>query len=265
MIDIAVIQMTSALDPEINLGKIRSFLKDIVDQGIRYVFLPECFYSMSDGSAPTPYLVKEGNEHFAKISALAREFGVYLLGGSVAYDKEGIVVNRALNFDPEGKLIGFYDKMHLFSCDIKRGEVRKKIDEGDIYTPGNELKVIQAGELKIGLGICFDLRFSKVMQAYVEQGCDIVTFSSAFTVPTGRAHWHILNRARAIEGQCFVIAPAQWGKHNDRIITYGHSLAIDPWGTVLVDGEEGEKFVTAQIDLAKIQEVRDSVHMESKL
>ncbi len=117
----------------------------------------------------------------------------------------------------------------------------------------------QPGALKLGLAICVDLRYPMIFQDYVKQGVNIISVSSAFTKPTGKAHWHTLVRARAIECQCFLVAPAQWGDHNDKISTYGHSLIVDPWGDILADAKEGEKLITAELNLDKIEEVRDAV------
>ncbi|MBT3585446.1 MAG: carbon-nitrogen hydrolase family protein [Halobacteriovoraceae bacterium] len=258
---IGIFQLTSALDYKQNLEKISACLVEANAQSVEALFLPECFYSMSDGSEPTPFLIHDDNEHYKNIQTLAKESGIYLLGGSAATSKNKSIVNRAYNFDPSGKDLGFYDKRHLFSCDITKDGVQKKINEGDIYSPGAQSKIIEAGPLKIGLGICVDLRFSELAHDYRMKGANLLTFSSAFTVPTGKAHWHTLLRARAIENQLFVVAPAQYGRHNAKISTYGHSLIIDPWGEVLADAGEGEKLITAEIDLTQLDRVRSSVIM----
>lgn len=258
---IGVIQLCSVLDYKTNLEKIREFLKEAIGQKVSHIFLPEVFYSMSDGTKPTPYLVQKDNEHFKNIASLATEFGVYLLAGSAATKNKDSqkVLNRAYNFSPEGEDLGFYDKMNLFSCELIKDGKKKIIDEGEIYSKGNSPKMIKAGALKIGLSICFDLRFPEIYKNYALLGANLMTIPAAFTEPTGKAHWHTLIRARAIECQCFVVAPAQWGKHNDRISTYGHSLIVDPWGEVLADAGKGEKLITAEINLDRIDEVRKSV------
>jgi len=256
---IAALQLCSQLDPQENLIKISELLAQAQALQVTHVFLPECFYSMSDGTMPSPFLIDGENEHYHAIKNLAREFKVYLLGGSAATLHEGLVVNRNFNFSPTGVDLGFYDKMHLFSCEIEKAGNKKIINEADIYTPGIAPKMITSEEFKIGMSICFDLRYPNIYRDYVLQGANLLSVSSAFTVPTGQAHWHTLLRARAIENQCFVVAAAQWGRHNDKIQTYGHSLIIDPWGTVLADGGAGEKLITAEIDLEQIQKIRKSV------
>lgn len=254
---IAVIQLTSVLDYRTNLETIREFLKEAKAQGAVAAFLPEVFYSMSDGLTSTPYLVEEGNEHFEQIRKLATDFQMALIGGSAATNLNGKVVNRAYNFDKFGNDLGHYDKINLFACDLPD----KKLSEAKTYTPGKDYKMVEIEGHKVGLGICFDMRFSEMAHHYRINGAQILTFPAAFTVPTGKAHWHTLLRARAIENQCFVVAAAQWGKHNERMETYGHSLIVDPWGDVLVDLKEGQGVGVAELDFSKIELIRKSVIM----
>ncbi|OUR96175.1 hypothetical protein A9Q84_07385 [Halobacteriovorax marinus] len=258
---VAIVQITSVLDYKKNLKKLENLLNEIKGQSVQAVFLPECFYSMSNGKGATPHLVAEGNEHYKNIQALARKFDVALIGGTAATMSDGAVVNRAYNFDSSGVDLGFYDKVHLFSCDITKNGKRKKINEGDVYTSGKLDKLLEFQKIKIGLGVCVDLRFSEMALRYRNMGAQVLTYSSAFTVPTGKAHWHTLVIARAIESQCFVIASAQWGENNEIIQTFGHSLIVDPWGEILVDLKEGEGISVCDIDLTLIQEVRSQVIM----
>lgn len=258
---VGIVQLCSKLDYKENLEKIRNLL-EVFSLNLDAIFLPECFYSMSDGTKPTPYLVEGENEHFQNIQRLAKDFNAYLLGGSAAtLNENGQVVNRVYNFDPVGKLIGTYDKIHLFSCDIFKNGIRKKIDEGDIYTSGNTPSITDLGRWKMGNSVCFDLRFPSMYQDYLMQGCNLFSASAAFTVPTGKAHWHTLVRARAIETQSFFIAAAQVGHNNDRIQTYGHSLIVNPWGEVLADAKEEETLISAILNFNQIQEVRQSVKL----
>lgn len=254
---IAVLQLTSVLDYKINLAVIRRLLKEAREQGAEAAFLPEVFYSMGDGNTVTPYLVEEKNEHYNQIRTLAMEFEMALIGGSAAALCNGKVVNRAYNFDKTGKDLGHYDKINLFACDLPN----KKISEAKNYNAGADYKMIELNGLKIGLGICFDVRFSEMGLHYRLKGAEILTYPAAFTVPTGKAHWHTLLRARAIENQCYVIAAAQWGHHNDKMETYGHSLVVDPWGDVILDLGEGEKVGVVDLDFLKVGLIRQSVLM----
>lgn len=254
---IAVLQLTSVLDYKANLEVIRSQLTEAKSQGAEAFFMPEVFYSMSNGVTPTPYLVEEGNEHYKEIQKLSTDFGMAQIGGSAATLLNGKVVNRAYNFDENGKDLGHYDKINLFACDLPN----KKISEAANYTAGSEYKMVEVNSVKIGLGICFDMRFSELGLHYRMNGANILTYPAAFTVPTGKAHWHTLLRARAIENQCYVVAAAQWGHHNEKIQTYGHSVVIDPWGDIVMDLEEGVKVGVVELDFPKIDLIRKSVLM----
>jgi predicted amidohydrolase len=257
---IGLIQLTSVLDYRENLKKIRSFFSKANAEGVEALFLPECFYSMSDGTRPSPFLIEEKNEHYQNIKSLALESKIYLLGGSAATEnpKGEKVLNRCYNFSPNGEDLGHYDKNHLFSCDLSQHQSKKVINEADIYAEGEGLKLIEIKKMRLGLSICFDLRFPEVAREYSGPNfrANTLSYSSAFTIPTGKAHWHTLLRARAIENQCFVVAAAQWGTHNERIQTFGHSLIIDPWGEVLADAGEGEKLIFADFDFTRQEEIR---------
>jgi len=255
---IGLIQLTSVLDFQINLEKISDFLGQAKNQKIETVFLPECFYSISDGTCPTPFLVDpvKKNEHYLNIQALAKDFGLNIVGGSAATLLNNQVINRCYNFDSNGNELAHYDKIHLFKVNLSNHESRKVIDESQIYTPGSSSQILELGEFKIGLSICFDLRFPKMYRDYFHTGCQVLTGSAAFTVPTGMAHWHVLNRARAIENQSYMISAAQWGVHNEKIQTFGHSLVIGPWGEIIADGGEGEKLLVSEISLDAVKQVR---------
>jgi deaminated glutathione amidase len=258
---VGVIQLQSVLDPAVNLQKISTFLSEAQQQGAQAVFLPEVFYSMSDGTKPTPYLVQEKNEHYEAIRQLAVQHQICLLGGSAATLVEGKVMNRCYNFNAQGEEIALYDKMNLFSCDLSKHPSNTVIDEGTVYTAGNKPHLFSFGEFTLGLAICFDLRFPELFRWYSSQGANVLSISSAFTVPTGKAHWHTLLRARAIENQCYVIASAQWGQHNERLSTFGHSLIVDPWGEVMADAQEGEKIIFASLDMEKLKTIRSRLNV----
>lgn len=258
---IGVIQLRSVLDPAINLNSIRTFLKLAKDEKVSAVFLPEAFYSMSDGTKATPYLVEGKNEHYEAIRALAVDSGLFILGGSAATLVNGKVMNRSYNFSPDGEELVTYDKMNLFAVDLSKHPSNTVIDEARVYTAGKESKLLQLGDFTIGLSICFDLRFPELFRSYSYEGANVLSVSSAFTVPTGKAHWHTLLRARAIENQCYVIASAQWGQHNERLSTFGHSLVIDPWGEIMEDAGEGEKIVFGELSREKIEAVRTRLNV----
>lgn len=258
---IAVIQLTSELNFEKNLATIQTLIEEGKAQGAEAFFLPEVFYSMSDGQTSTPYLVEDKNVHYENIRNLAVKNKIAIIGGSAATRLNGKVVNRAFNFDHEGCDLGHYDKINLFACDLPD----KKLSEAKTYTAGTEYKLVNFKNIKVGLGICFDMRFSEMGLFYRKNGAHILTYPAAFTVPTGKAHWHTLLKARAIENQCYVVASAQWGFHNEKIQTYGHSLIVDPWGEILVDLKEGVSVGVAEIDLERIKYIRNSVLMNREV
>lgn len=258
---IGVIQLRSVLDPKENLTKIKLFLQEALKEKATAVFLPEVFYSMSDGTKPTPFLVKDKNEHYEAIRNLAVESGLYILGGSAATDVDGKILNRSYNFDPKGNELGLYDKMNLFSVDLSKHVSQTVIDESRVYTRGTKPLMIDLEGYKLGLSICFDLRFPELFRSYSARGANILSISSAFTVPTGKAHWHTLVRARAIENQSYVVASAQWGVHNERMSTFGHSLIVDPWGEILADAEEGEKIIFGSFSKETLENVRSRLNV----
>ncbi len=250
--------MTSMYDYRANLKKLDQLLYEASDKGASFAFLPECYYSMSDGTGLTEYLVQRDNEHYKNIQELCRKYSIGILGGSVAYkDEKGVVRNRSLNFNAKGELLGEYDKSHLFSCKLNE----RVVDEGDVYTPGNTPLIIEVEGVKIGVAICFDLRFPKFLQHYYDNEVDMISFSSAFTLHTGKAHWHTLLRARAIEGQCYIVASAQVGRNNEKFSTYGHSLLVDSWGTIQHDLEKREEVEIFEVDKDSIQKSRSKIIM----
>lgn len=258
---IAAIQLQSVLDPAANIKTIRKFLDEAKARGTEAVFLPEVFYSMSDGTKPTPYLVEGKNEHYEAIRKLATDSGLFILGGSAATLVDGKVMNRAYNFDPSGKELAIYDKMNLFSCDLSKHPSNTVINEGHVYTAGSTAKMVKIKDWTLGIAICFDLRFPELFRSYSAKGANLLSISSAFTVPTGKAHWHTLVRARAIENQSYVVASAQWGKHNERMTTFGHSLIVDPWGEVVADAGEGEGIIYGELDLSRVEQVRNRLNV----
>lgn len=253
--------MRSVLEPKDNISTIRHFLKIANEQKAQAVFLPEAFYSMSDGTRPTPYLVEFENIHYQEIKKLSIDHKLYILGGSAATMIDGKIYNRSYNFSPTGQDLGFYDKINLFSVDLSKHPSKTVVDESKIYTKGELLKMIHIDEFNIGLSICFDLRFPEIFRSYSADGANILSISSAFTVPTGKAHWHTLLRARAIENQCYVVASAQWGVHNEKISTFGHSMIVDPWGEIIEDAGEGEKIIFAHLDLEKLELIRSRLNV----
>ena len=259
---VAVLQLTSVLDYRQNLSVIREYLQEAKTQKAVAAFLPECFYSMSDGLKPTPHLVSRGNEHENNILSLACDNNICLFGGSVAFrGDDSKIYNRAYNIDSSGNIISTYDKINLFSCNLyKNGKQTREIREDLIYSPGNQVSSFDYSGVTIGNTICFDIRFPGLFNDLISKGVDIITIPSAFTRKTGALHWHTLNKARAIETQSFVISAAQVGDNGNQVTTFGHSLVVDPWGEVILDlGGKKSSVGIANLNFDKIVSVRNSI------
>lgn len=253
---IAILQMTSGVDPAENAATIVAAVGAAKASGAQMLFTPEMSGLLDrDRGRAGPNIVPEAeNPVLAAVQFAAREHGLWVALGSLAVMGEGgNWANRALLVDDRGNVTARYDKMHMFDVDLASGESWR---ESGAYTAGDAVVTAETPLGRLGLTICYDLRFPALFDTLGRQGCDLIAIPAAFTVPTGRAHWHVMQRARAIEASAFVIAAAQVGEHADGRTTYGHSLVVDPWGEVLLDmgGEAGLGF--ADIDLGRIAEVR---------
>lgn len=265
MAKVAVLQMTSGVDPQANFDTIRSAARDARAGGADILFTPEMSLLLDrDRSRAAAQIVAQEQSPFVPMfQSLAQEQGLFLALGSMAVTlPDGRYANRSMLFSPSGKPPVTYDKMHMFDVDLAGGESWR---ESNAYRAGDKVVVQDVtiigddGEetVRIGLAICYDLRFPALFEALGRQSCDVISIPAAFTVPTGEAHWHVMLRARAIEGSAFVVAAAQVGEHEDGRRTYGHSLVVDPWGEVLLDlGGEAPGLGFAEVDLARIAEVR---------
>ena len=246
----AVIQMTSTADKEANLSRASSHVKRAASMGAKLAFLPEGFDFIGDTKNAARELAEpiEGPTVTA-YRELAREHGIALsLGGlhEAIPGEGGKIRNTHVLIDGSGEILSTYSKAHLFDVEIPG---KFKLQESDWTVAGAEMKppaaVVAAGGLRVGLGICYDLRFPEMAQYLARRGADVITYPSAFTVATGLAHWESLLRARAIETQCYVVAAAQTGKHNEKRSSFGHSVIIDPWGTVVAQCREGTPQICA--------------------
>lgn len=205
-----------------------------------------------------------------RLAALAAELGIHLLVGSSAerHPDPAVAAERAWNtsllFGPQGQLVAHYRKLHLFDVDLSQaGGVRFAESARTVH--GDEVVVAPTPLGPMGLSICFDLRFPELYAEQVRRGAHLLAVPSAFTERTGRDHWHVLLRARAIESQCWVLAPAQWGPHDDEGLrrSYGHSLIVDPWGTVVAECGDGEGFCMAEVDLGLVERIRARIPMQA--
>jgi nitrilase len=257
---IAAVQMVSGTEVEANLEAARRLIATAAAQGAALVALPEyfCFMGRADGDklaiAETP-----GQGPIQRmLSEAAREHGVWLVGGTLPMKSPDPqrVLNTCCVFAPDGSLAARYDKIHLFRFERDSGGVRESYDEGRAILAGSAPTACDAAGLRVGFSVCYDLRFPELYRALMRPPCDLLSVPSAFTYTTGQAHWELLLRARAIENQCYVIAPAQGGRHQNGRRTWGHSMVVDPWGEVLAVRPEGEGVVLAELDPARIADVR---------
>ncbi|WP_066700880.1 carbon-nitrogen hydrolase family protein [Sphingobium amiense] len=257
----AIFQMTSGVDPARNAAAIVEMVARAKGEGADMLFTPEmagCLDRDRARAAATMRGEADDPVLAAVREAAARE-GLWVHLGSLPLKGEradGRLANRSFLIDGSGEIRARYDKIHLFDVDLATGESWR---ESSVYGPGERVVAADTPWGRMGFSICYDMRFPDLYRALTNAGATIVLAPAAFTVPTGRAHWHVLLRARAIEAGCFVIAAAQSGAHEDGRTTYGHSLVVDPWGEVLLDMGEGEGLGLADLDLARIEDVRSRV------
>jgi nitrilase len=258
---IAAIQMVSTPDVARNLEAAGRRVAEAAAAGAGLVALPEYFCLM--GQRDTDKLAvaeKPGDGPIQSFLAdAARRHGLWLVGGTLPIrvpGRDDRVRNACLVFAPDGTLAARYDKIHLFAFD----NGREQYDEGRVLEAGNDLASFAAGAHRVGLSVCYDLRFPELYRALAfapeQPPCDLICVPAAFTYTTGHAHWELLLRARAVENQCYVLAPAQGGTHENGRRTWGHSMVVGPWGEVLAQREEGEGVVVAEIDTAHLAQVR---------
>ena len=257
---IALYQAQSGIDPAANAKRLVEAVRQSAAGGAAMLFTPE-MSGMLDRDRERAFgrvRTEDGDEVLAAVRKVAAEAGIWVHLGSLALKGEnGKLVNRGFVIDDRGEICSRYDKIHLFDVDLPTGESWR---ESAMYEAGRGAVVVPNTPVgKLGLTICYDLRFPELFQRLSEAGADLIAVPAAFTVPTGRAHWQVLLRARAIEAELFVVAAAQAGKHEDGRETYGHSLVADPWGDVLLEMGEEPGLAFADVDLARIADVRSRI------
>lgn len=257
---IALHQMTSCVDPMRNASDMEDAIAKAAESGAVMYFAPEMALLVDrDRARARKHIVTESHSVALQslISAAARH-RIWVHIGSMPILDEGAekLANRSIIISPDGAISARYDKMHLFDVDLASGETWR---ESSAYIGGEQPVVVPTPLGLMGLAICYDMRFPDLFSAYAKSGVDIITLPSAFTVPTGEAHWHTLLRARAIESAAFVIAAAQCGVHEDGRQTYGHSLVVDPWGTILLDMGSLPGLAYVDLDLDTIKRVRTQI------
>lgn len=252
--------MQSGIDPAANARMLVAAIETAAEGGAAILFTPEMSGLLDkDRKRAASHVVSESeNEVLKTVRNAARDNSIWLALGSLAVATEQTRwANRSLLIDGQGDVVARYDKMHMFDVDLHSGETWR---ESNVYRPGDIVVSADTPVGRMGFSICYDMRFPALFDALGHERCDFIACPAAFTVPTGKVHWHVLLRARAIEASAYIIAAAQIGHHEDGRTTYGHSLVIDPWGEILLDmGEDVNAVAFADIDLSRIAAVRQQV------
>ena len=260
MTRVALFQSTTGIDPVENARVLASAVEEAAAGGAAMLFTPEMSGLLDRDATRAAKILRRPDKDavLAACREAAAKHGIWLHLGSLAVLAEGgKVANRAIVIDSAGEVRATYDKMHLFDVDLPTGESWR---ESNVYASGSGAVIVEGTPVgRLGLTICYDLRFPGLFARLAEAGAEVIAVPAAFTVPTGMAHWHVLLRARAIEAGLFVIAAAQVGHHEDGRNTFGHSLVADPWGELLLDMGDRQGIGFAEIDLARIADVRSRI------
>lgn len=253
---IALCQMHVTWDKAQNLKKAARMVEQAAGAQATLAVLPEMFQCPYENQAFPLYAEEEEGESFQSLSAMARKNGVVLVGGSIPELCDGRIYNTSYIFGPDGKLLGRHRKVHLFDVDVPGGI---RFRESDVLTAGESITVVDTPAGRIGVAICFDIRFAEMFRAMAVAGAEIICVPAAFNMTTGPAHWELSFRMRAVDNQCFVAGCSPARDETGSYVAYGHSLAADPWGTVLAQAGTCEQVVLADLDLGQIDRVRRSL------
>jgi len=260
---VAALQMCSSQDVERNLARCEALVHKAQSAGARFVGLPENFAYLGASRDHKKEIAESLNGPpgpiLRRMKNLAQSLNIYILLGGFPEkndDRNQVIFNTSVLLSPTGAIVARYRKIHLFDVDVPGGRAFR---ESDDVSPGKEVVVADVDGICAGLSVCYDLRFPELYRQLTDRGARIVTAPSAFTRETGSDHWHVLLRARAIENQIFVVAPAQWGRHGDRRASYGHAAIVDPWGCVLSECGNHEGIALATLDFSHQDLVRSKL------
>ncbi|MEJ6595140.1 carbon-nitrogen hydrolase family protein [Parasphingorhabdus sp.] len=259
---IALAQMCSGIVPDENASQLRLLIAKAAAGGAAMIFTPEMTGLLDRDRSRAAIVIRSESDDVVLSAARseAKKCHIWVQLGSLAVKNTSNPgekwVNRSYLINPEGEIAARYDKIHLFDVDLSPDE---SLRESSAYAGGHSAVVAPIPEATLGLSICYDLRFPALYEALTDAGANILSIPAAFTVPTGKAHWEILLRARAIEAGAFIVAAAQYGEHADGRSTYGHSMVVDPWGEILLDMGQGNGLDFCDLDLRKVQEVRSRI------
>lgn len=260
-IRLALLQLKVGANKPQNLQRAKKLVKEAVSNKANVVCLPECFNS--------PYGVQYFSEYAEKIpgdssnflSSLAKDLSIYLIGGSIPEEDNGKLYNTCLVYDPEGNEIAKHRKVHLFDVDVPGGI---KFTESDVLSPGNKTTIFNIGPWKVGLGICYDIRFPGFSKVYEKEGCHLLIYPGAFSITTGPKHWELLVRARSCDNQAYIAGCSPARDENASYIAWGHSTVCNPWAEIIAKAGSDEEIIYSDLDLAVVDTVRTAIPIQSQ-
>ena len=259
MLSVAALQYCASDDAAETLARIRPLIAKAAANA-QLVTLPECASYLAASRDQLATHAEWDDDSYSQnwLAETAQHFGIWLLAGSLMMRRrdDERLVNRSLLFGPDGALVASYDKIHMFDADVGDG---KSYRESASFTAGAAPVIAMINDVPVGFSICYDVRFPHLYRQLARDGAKLLLVPAAFTAVSGKAHWHILLRARAIETGCFVVAPAQCGTHADGRQTYGHSLIINPWGEIIAEADDGDAVITATLDFAAVAKARQAI------
>jgi len=254
---IAICQMKVVDDKDINLKHAANFIERSAAGGADLVVLPEMFNCPYDTQKFSLYSEnREDSKSLKKVREAARECGVHLVAGSLPESDNGNIYNSSFIFNSDGDMLGVHRKLHLFDIDVP-GEIYFK--ESETLTPGDEITIVESDLCKIGVAICYDIRFAELLRIMTLEGAELLVTPGAFNMTTGPAHWETLIRSRAMDNQVYVAAASPARDENASYVAYGHSMIVDPWGEVLAQAGAGEEIIYARIKSSRIKEIRNQL------
>lgn len=253
---LAVVQLQVTAVKAENLSRARRLVKEAAGRGGQVVLLPECFNSPYGTAFFSEYSERIPGESTLLLAEIAKENKVYLVGGSIPEEDEGKFYNSCVVFDPEGKMLLKHRKIHLFDISVP-GKIH--FQESETLSPGNSLSMFDTPFCRIGVGICYDIRFAELAQLYSRKGCQLLVYPGAFNMTTGPAHWELLQRARAVDNQVFVATASPARDQTASYVAWGHSTVVSPWGDVISKAGPEEEVIYADIDLEYLAEIRQQI------
>ncbi|XP_056415269.1 omega-amidase NIT2 [Hyla sarda] len=258
---LALVQLLVSSVKSDNLKRASELIKKAAQQGAQIVALPECFNSPYGTKFFPEYAEKIPGQSTQILSEVAKECGIYLIGGSIPEEDSGKLYNTCTVFGPDGTLLIKHRKIHLFDIDVP-GKIR--FQESETLSPGDSFSVFDTPFCKIGVGICYDIRFAELAQIYTKKGCQLLVYPGAFNMTTGPAHWELLQRARALDNQVYVATASPARDDKASYVAWGHSTVVSPWGEIIAKAGADETIISAEIDLKYLAEIRQQIPIHTQ-